>query len=438
MRAQPDSSTSIITVICYRTFLDNSLYSVKILCMRNRFKWVKNRHKVITFICRLFLIPYLRIKYNVKIERIKDARKRPYLILYNHQTPFDQFMISVSCPAPVYYVATEDIFSIGFISRLLNWTVAPIPIKKSGNDLKATKTCIRVAKEGGTIAIAPEGNRTYSGETCYIKPSIVKLAKSLKLPIAFMVFEGGYCKQPRWSNYTRTGKMTLKVRSILEYDDFANISDEELYEIVLKELYVDDSNYPEANYHKRNAENLERLIYVCPECGLSEFESAGDRFACNRCGLSVRYNERKNFEKTGESFQFENVRDWYKYQNEYINKLDLHQFDEDAAYADTKLKCLEVVPYKKKNILSNRAVLKLYGNRFELKLFEDTEVIPFEKIDAIALCGRNKMNVYTSEITYQFKGDKSFNPMKYLNFYHRRINQTKEETSGEKSEFLGM
>ena len=38
------------------------------------------------------------------------------------------------------------------------------------------------AREGGTIAIAPEGNRTYSGRPCAMNPAIGSLAKKLGLP----------------------------------------------------------------------------------------------------------------------------------------------------------------------------------------------------------------------------------------------------------------
>jgi hypothetical protein len=44
--------------------------------------------------------------------------------------------------------------------------------------------CLRVAREGGTIALAPEGNRTYSGKTEYMNPAIAALARKLALPIA--------------------------------------------------------------------------------------------------------------------------------------------------------------------------------------------------------------------------------------------------------------
>ena len=127
--------------------------------------WIKPRHKVITRLAASILYPYVKFEYGIKIERFKDQGNRPYLVLYNHQTGFDQFFLGMAFRGAIYYVATEDIFSNGCISRLLTWAVNLIPIKKQTLDMRAIMNCIQVAKEGGTIALAPEGNRTYSGKT---------------------------------------------------------------------------------------------------------------------------------------------------------------------------------------------------------------------------------------------------------------------------------
>ena len=134
--------------------------------------WMRRRHRVIRDIAYAVLHRYTVRRYGIDIEKFSAQGDRAYLILMNHQTAFDQFFVGMTFKGPVYYVASEDLFSNGFISTLLRWAVAPIPIKKQTSDISAVKNCIRVAKEGGTIAIAPEGNRTYSGRTGYMNPAI--------------------------------------------------------------------------------------------------------------------------------------------------------------------------------------------------------------------------------------------------------------------------
>lgn len=51
-------------------------------------KWVKFRHRVVTKIAYTVLYPYCRLKYGVHAENFEGEKDKPYLILYNHQTPF--------------------------------------------------------------------------------------------------------------------------------------------------------------------------------------------------------------------------------------------------------------------------------------------------------------------------------------------------------------
>ena len=205
---------------------------------KKKAKWMKTRHKVVTELLRHVLGPYCRWKYGITIEKFKEQGNRPYLIIMNHQTGFDQFFVGVCFNRPVYYIATEDIFSMGWASKLISWLVAPIPIKKQMTDLQAVMTCARVAKEGGTIALAPEGNRTYSGKTVSMNPAIAKLVRTIKLPLAIFRIEGGYGVQPRWSDVIRKGKMRAYVSKVIEVEEYKKLSDAELFALIQKELDV--------------------------------------------------------------------------------------------------------------------------------------------------------------------------------------------------------
>ena len=112
--------------------------------------WTKPRHRVVTALARLVLTPYCRIRYGIRMEKFAGQGNRPYLILYNHQTAFDQFFVGMSFRGPIYYMATEDIFSLGWLSKLLRWAVAPIPIRKQTTDISAVMNCIKEAREGGS------------------------------------------------------------------------------------------------------------------------------------------------------------------------------------------------------------------------------------------------------------------------------------------------
>lgn len=397
-------------------------------------KWMKFRHRVVRNLLYFPFWVYSRIKYGLHVERFREQEDRPYLILLNHQTPMDQFFLGMSFRGPIYYLATEDIFSNGWISKVIRYLVAPIPIKKQTTDVKAILNCIRVVKEGGTISIAPEGNRTYSGRTEYMSPSIVPLARKLGLPIILYRLEGGYGVQPRWSDVVRRGKMKGYVARVIQPEEYATLSDDELFEIIREGLYVDEANANESFYHKKSAEYLERAVYICPECGLSTFYSEKDVVTCQKCGWQIRYLPTKELCGVEREFPFRFVADWYDWQKEFINKLDVTANTDAPLYRET-VSMTEVIPYKNKVPICKDAELALFGDRMEVTGDGVDFAWSFDEARAVTVLGRNKLNVYYGDKIYQIKGGKRFNALKYVHLYHRYQNIRKGEEHGS---FLGL
>ncbi len=394
-------------------------------------KWIRRRHRFARNIAYCLLYPYSRIKYRIKIEGFKEQGKRAYLILLNHQTPFDQFFVGCSFKGAVYYLATEDIFSNGWISRLISFLVAPIPIKKQTTDITAIKNCLKVAKEGGTICIAPEGNRTYSGKTEYMSPTIASLAKKLGLPIALYRIEGGYGAQPRWSDVVRRGRMRAYVARVIEPYEYADLTNEELFALINNGLYVNEARVDTEFHHKKRAEYLERAIYVCPFCGLSRFESHNEFIECKSCGRRTEYLPTKELSGVGFTSPFRFVNDWYEYQKEFILNLDLSEYTDKPIYKDT-VSLSQVIVRERKSLLRKASSVLLFSDKIEI---DSDLVFRFDDISVISVLGRNKLNIYHKGQVYQFKGDKRFNALKYVNIFYAYQNVKKGDKNGE---FLGL
>ena len=398
-------------------------------------KWLRPRHKVVTTVACSVLNIWCKLKYNIEIVPFKEQEKRPYLILLNHQTPFDQFFVGISFKGPVYYLATEDIFSLGFLSTLLKWAVAPIPIRKQTTDASAVLNCMRVAKEGGTICIAPEGNRTYSGKTEYMNPAISALAKKLRLPIALYRIEGGYGSEPRWSDKVRKGKMRSYVSKVIEPEEYKDLSNEELHKLIEEGLYVNEAVLDFTYKSNERAQYLERAIYVCPNCGLSVFESSGNEIECKNCHRKVTYGIDKKLTGVGFDFPFSFVNDWYEYQESFINSLDVTSLSEESLYED-EVDVSKVILFKKKVPYIKTAKISLYGDKVIINgKSEKPLTLLFSDVTAAAVLGRNKVNLYHGGEVYQFKGGKRFNALKYVNIYFRYKNIQRGEGN---VKFLGL
>ena len=169
-------------------------------------------------------------------------------------------------------------------------------------------------------------------------------------------------------------------------------------------------------------------MYVCPYCGLSEFHSEGSIIRCKQCSREIRYLEDQHLEGVGFDFPFPYVAQWYQYQCDYVNQLDVGQYLLQPMYRD-RVQLSLVEPYKRKNLLEKDASVTLYGNRIQAGQL----TLHFDDINVITVLGKNKLNIYHKDGIYQFKGDPRFNALKYMNiFYRSRQTEDKEDT------FLGI
>ena len=136
----------------------------------------------------------------------------------------------------------------------------------------------------------------------------------LKVTLIIFNITGGYGVHPRWANKSRKGKTFGEVVKILTYDEYKDLSNEELYDIIKTNLYVDDTTTKNTYKSKKSAEYCERFLYVCPNCGITKIYSKGEYIYCPECELKVKYNENLEFEVVEGKFNFLNMKEWYHYQ----------------------------------------------------------------------------------------------------------------------------
>ena len=396
--------------------------------------WIRFRHRILFPVLRFFLRPYIRLKYGFRVRRFRDEGKRNYLVLMNHQTAFDQFFVTLAFRRHSYCVASEDLFSNGWVSKLLTYLAAPIPIRKSMTDARAVMTCMRVAREGGTIAMAPEGNRTYSGRPCHMKESVAAFVRALKLPLAIFRIEGGYGVHPRWSDVTRRGKMSASVTEVIEPEQYAAMTDEELFALIREKLSIDETALGREYHHKKSAEYLERAMYWCPTCGLSHFESSGQEITCKKCGLTLRYQPNLELLPVSGEFPYRTVAEWYEAQDQFILGLDLAPYTDVPVYTDV-VDLINVIPYQKKVPMANGVSFSVYADRYEIRGEGISMTVGFDELMAVTVLGRNKLNLYRGEEILQIKGEARFNALKHMHVFYRAKN---EKEGGENAGFLGI
>jgi DNA-directed RNA polymerase subunit RPC12/RpoP len=266
-----------------------------------------------------------------------------------------------------------------------------------------------------------------------MSPAIASLARKLGMPIMLYRIEGGYGVQPRWSDGTRRGKMRGYVARVIEPEEYKELSDAELFDIIKTTLYVSEAKVDGEYHSKHLAEYLERAIYYCPDCGLTTLHTEGDLIRCTKCGKTVRYLPTKELLGVNCDFPYRFVLDWYKAEEDFMNSLDLTEYYDKVIYTD-RAEIKEVIPSVKK-IPVGEADITLLGNGVKLDFGSSTIDCPFDDCSTITVLGRNKLNIYHGGKIYQLKGDKRFGALKYVHIYNRYKNIQKGD---ENDKFLGL
>ena len=390
----------------------------------------KRRHRVVVAVLKpaaKVLFYFLR---KFRAERFKSPdKKQAYLILANHTANLDPVLLSLSFSFPIYFVASDNLFRLGFISRLLTFLVAPIPIVKSRMDSDTIRTVLRVKKEGGSIGLFPEGNRCYNGVTGYFPPSTGKLLKLLGLPVLFYTLEGGYMSDPRWGDNTRRGPMKGRVSGRLSALEVETLSADALNAVITDRLKVDAyeaQRYTKALYKGLNkAQYLERILFICPSCkSLAGLKSEGDEFLCG-CGYRVHYTEQGFFEsEQGKPLYFDSVLDWDLWQRKTL--IQWVDADDGACVSDTDKPWFSdeeerLYFYEKGRmpLLEGVGRLSFYSDRLRFEAGGRLWSFYFKDIVRMSLWGKQVLQLSTTDgKDYEFKSDLPRSSYKYMALYN--------------------
>ena len=220
----------------------------------------------------------LRSRFNYTCEPVEADG--PYLLISNHVTNNDPFFVGLSSPdRPLTYVASEHIFRLGAVSKLIAKLLDPIPRSKAASGAGTVKNVLRRLKDGEAVALFAEGDCTWNGMSAGVFPATGKLAKAAGVPLVTYRIDGGYLSRPRWSVNGRKGRMHGGPVHIYSVEELKQMSAEEVTAAIDSDIFVDEwenqAEEPIEFKGRGKAEGLERGYYFCPCCGSSRSASAG-------------------------------------------------------------------------------------------------------------------------------------------------------------------
>lgn len=385
-------------------------------------KHVKFRHKFFFAVLRpVAWLVARKLHFKTKPQKVKKGN---YLILSNHQSYLDPMFVALTIRRPIYFVATDALYSQKWYLKLLFYCFGPIKKRKGAADFVCIHTMCKIAKEGGTVAVFPEGNRQWNDSVFHIDRATVKLIRLIKRPVILYNFHGGYGVQPRWGKGVRKGRHYGEIKEILPWEKICKMSDDELYEKVISALKVIDSDSGEKYKSKERAEYLERQLFICPKCGAqSTLRSQGASIKCSNCGLDVTYGENLRLSSPDPEFAFEKIVDWYEFQQKYVREYDLSSTD--VLCSDENVKLYDKT--ERKRVLVADGKITLTNGALSVG---EWSIATSQIFGGCAQDG-DKLSFNVGDRSYIVKGHERFNSIKYLLFFNR-VCKLIEEKGGDK------
>lgn len=367
-------------------------------------------HRILRYIAH----PILTIPFHVRGENLKVVKEtaRPYIILGNHTSVLDPFILTVVADIPVQYVVSDSQFRNRFISFWLG-LVGSIPKTKVISDFDTVKHIVQIKKNKGIIGIFPEGQSSWDGNNLPLVKSTFKLIKSLKIPVIVARLRGAYLTWPRWSPRPRRGKVTIEFERILDTKTIRSLSVEEIEELITRKLQHNEALYQRNRQQRfsspRIAEYLERALFACPSCGsFHTLESRKQRVTCSACGYTVHFSNTGFFESRRGKLRFDNVRDWNLWQQEELRSfLKRSVQTEESGELMVDYSLLFQTGYKTME-LSNLGTgrMALYTDRIEVMARNGNGerpplVIPLKDIEGLNVQNNEKLEFYAWDELYR-------------------------------------
>jgi 1-acyl-sn-glycerol-3-phosphate acyltransferase len=360
---------------------------------------------------------FLKYRFNYTFDSLKDI-DGPYLLLANHNLELDPAIVGVAAGKHLYFVASEHIMRKGIGTWILMTFFKPIIHQKGKQGMNTIKEMLKTLKDGHSVCIFPEGNRSFNGLTVEILPSIGKVARVSGAKLVTFRVEGGYLSQPRWSTTLRKGKMHGRLVKIYSVEELKEMSDKQINQAICTDLYEDayatQKREKIAFKGKNLALGMESTVFACPKCNrIGTLHTDTDHLYCD-CGFKAKYDVYGDL--TTEDGEIFTVTGLDQLQKDELEKKVLSSDGEQKLFED------DVTVYEINNdhTLSNTYVSKLSAYRDHLKIGE--EIIPFSEIQGLAIVSRNNMimHVKGKDGHIEIKSDISFSALKYLYLYEMK------------------
>lgn len=148
------------------------------------------------FILRLLFIP-------VKVEgRENLSEGQSYVFVANHQGAFDIFLVYGHLPRPFKWMMKYQLRRIPFVGYACAKSHQIFVDKRGASKIRKTYDQAReILREGTSLTVFPEGERTFTGRMGEFRRGAFMLADELQLPVVPLTINGSFDIMPRMRDW---------------------------------------------------------------------------------------------------------------------------------------------------------------------------------------------------------------------------------------------
>jgi len=157
---------------------------------------------------------FMRVFFRLRVSgKEKLPKKGPFILSPNHQSFLDGPVVASQIPwrlfKDMFYVGTSEIFGKGFLN-FLGRTFRLVPVDPDSNLVTAMRAGALGLKQGKSLVLYPEGERSIDGTPKKFKKGAAILSAHLSVPIYPVALDGFHDAWPRGRKFPRLSKLRVR------------------------------------------------------------------------------------------------------------------------------------------------------------------------------------------------------------------------------------
>jgi 1-acyl-sn-glycerol-3-phosphate acyltransferase len=145
------------------------------------------------------------VAFDLKVYGVRNVpRTGGVLVVTNHQSLLDPFLLGVQHGRGMSYMAKSELFRNKAFAALIR-SLGAFPVKQGSGDIGAIKETVSRLQEGRMLNIFPEGSRTETGEIGPMLPGAALVIRRMgpTVKVVPAAIDGSYVAWPKGRRYWR-------------------------------------------------------------------------------------------------------------------------------------------------------------------------------------------------------------------------------------------